>query len=43
MSDDLKVSVLPTYGNTVCKTPNGDRAGGMESFPFQQTRGRWQT
>ena len=25
MSDDLKASVLPAYGNTVCKTPNIDR------------------
>ena len=25
MSDDLKASVLPAYGNGVCKTPNLDR------------------
>ena len=25
MSDDLKASVLPAYGNAVCKTPNIDR------------------
>lgn len=25
MSDDLKASALPAYGNTVCKTPNLDR------------------
>ena len=25
MSDDLKASVLPAYGNTVCRTPNIDR------------------
>ena len=25
MSDDLKASALPAYGNTVCKTPNIDR------------------
>lgn len=25
MSDDLKASVLPTYGDKVCKTPNIDR------------------
>jgi len=25
MSDDLKASVLPAYGNTVCQTPNIDR------------------
>ena len=24
MSDDLKASVLPAYGNTICKTPNID-------------------
>jgi arylsulfatase A-like enzyme len=31
MSDDLKASVLGSYGNTVCKTPNLDRlaASGM--------------
>lgn len=31
MSDDLKASALPAYGNTVCKTPNLDRlaASGM--------------
>ena len=31
MSDDLKASALPAYGNTVCKTPNIDRlaASGM--------------
>ena len=31
MSDDLKASVLPAYGDTVCKTPNIDRlaASGM--------------
>ena len=31
ISDDLKASVLPVYGNTVCKTPNIDRlaASGM--------------
>ena len=25
MSDDLKASVLPAYGNTICKTPNIDQ------------------
>ncbi len=25
LSDDLKASVLPAYGNTVCRTPNLDR------------------
>jgi arylsulfatase A-like enzyme len=25
MSDDLKASALPAYGNTICKTPNLDR------------------
>lgn len=25
MSDDLKASAIPAYGNTVCKTPNIDR------------------
>ena len=25
MSDDLKASVLPVYGNTICRTPNIDR------------------
>ncbi len=25
MSDDLKASVLPAYGNTICQTPNIDR------------------
>ena len=25
LSDDLKASALPAYGNTVCKTPNIDR------------------
>ncbi len=31
MSDDLKASVLPAYGDTVCRTPNVDRlaASGM--------------
>ena len=25
MSDDLKASVLPAYGNTICKTPSIDQ------------------
>ena len=25
MSDDLKASALPAYGDTICKTPNLDR------------------
>ena len=28
ISDDLKASVLPAYGNQVCQTPNLDRLAG---------------
>lgn len=35
MSDDLKASVLPVYGNNVCETPNIDRLG-KESVVFER-------
>ncbi|MDG1139679.1 MAG: hypothetical protein P8N49_09205 [Opitutales bacterium] len=27
MSDDLKASALPAYGDNICQTPNHDRLG----------------
>lgn len=35
MSDDLKASALPVYGNNVCETPNIDRLG-KESVVFER-------